>query len=294
MNIHLIDGTYELFRSFYGAPRAVGPGGVEVGATRGFLRSMLSLLRDPDVTHVGIAFDTVVESFRNELFDGYKTGEGIDPELWAQAPLVERVGDALGVAVWRMIEFEADDALAAAAARWRDDPAVDQVFLCSPDKDLAQCVRGSKVVLFDRMRGRLIDERGVVEKWGVRPRSIPDYLALVGDTADGIPGIPRWGAKSSAAVLAEYEHLEHIPDDPETWRVKVRGAKALATNLRAGREDAALYKTLATLRTDVPIESSLEDLRWPGAHRERLEALCAEIGDERVLSRVPAWADERD
>lgn len=291
MNVHLIDGTYELFRAFYGAPAASSPAGVEVGATRGFARSMISLLRQPDVTHVGIAFDHVVESFRNELFAGYKTGEGIDPELWAQFPLVERMGEALGVAVWPMVEFEADDALATAAARFAEDPEVERVFVCSPDKDLAQCVRGQRVVLFDRMRRNVIDADGVVEKWGVGPESIPDYLALVGDSADGIPGIPRWGAKSSATVLAEYAHLEAIPDDPGAWTVKVRGAKSLAENLRGLRDAAALYKRLATLRTDAPVDEDLEALRWRGANRAGLEDLCAELGDDGLVDRVPRWRD---
>ena len=291
MKIHLVDGTYELFRSFYGAPSATGPDGREVGATRGLLRSMLAMLRDPEVTHLGIAFDHVVESFRNDLFDGYKTGEGMDPDLWGQFPLAERVGEALGLVVWPMVEFEADDALATAAARWADAKSVEQILICSPDKDFAQCVRGDKVVLFDRMRQRLIDEAGVVEKWGIQPASMPDYLALVGDTADGIPGVPRWGAKSTAAVLAEYGSLESIPDDEGEWSIKVRGAKSLAANLRELREEVALYKTLATLRTDVPLPEKLPDMKWRGADRGKLEALCEEIGDTRVISRVPAWRD---
>jgi 5'-3' exonuclease len=264
---------------------------MEVGATRGFARSLLALLRQPEVTHVGVAFDHVVESFRNELFDGYKTGEGIDPELWAQFPLVERAARALGVVVWPMVEFEADDALATAAARFADAPDVERVLLCSPDKDLAQCVRGDRVVLFDRMRQNVIDESGVHDKWGVAPASIPDYLALVGDTADGIPGIPRWGAKSTSTVLAEYGHLEEVPDDESAWTVKVRGAKSLAKNLREMRDEAALYKRLATLRTDAPVEEGLEDLRWRGADREALDALCEELGDARLLERLPAWRD---
>ena len=284
MRIHLIDGTYELFRAHFGAPSATAPDGGEVGATRGLLRSLIALLRQDDVTHVGIAFDHVVESFRNDLFDGYKTGEGIDPDLFRQFPLAERVGAALGLVVWPMVEFEADDALATAAARWAQDA---HVWICSPDKDLAQCVRGDRVVLVDRRRERVIDEEGVVEKWGVRPASIPDYLALVGDSADGIPGIPRWGPKSAATLLAAYGALEDIPGDEAEWRVKVRGAAALANNLRARRNDAALYKRLATLRTDVPLAETIDDMRWRGVNGEQLESLCADIGQDPKALRLP-------
>ncbi|MDE0911286.1 MAG: flap endonuclease, partial [Myxococcota bacterium] len=196
MNLHLIDGTYELYRSYFGAPKTRGPGGVEVGAVRGLLRSMIALLRQNEVTHVAIAFDHVIESFRNDMFDGYKTGEGIEPELWAQFPLAERAAAALGLVVWPMVDFEADDALATAVERFGKHKSVERIYICSPDKDLAQCVEGERVVLFDRMRDRIIDEKGVHEKWGVGPGSIPDLLALMGDSADGIPGIPRWGQKS--------------------------------------------------------------------------------------------------
>ena len=287
MKIHLVDGTYELFRAYYGAPPAKAPDGREVGATRGLMRSLLALLGEADVTHVAVAFDHVVESFRNDLFDGYKTGEGIDEKLLSQFPLAERATEALGLVTWPMVEFEADDALATAAARWGKARSVDQVVLCSPDKDLAQCVRGERVVLWDRMRQRVIDEAGVHEKWGVGPSSIPDYLALVGDAADGIPGIPRWGAKSSATVLAAYGTLEAIPEDESDWTVKVRGAKSLATNLREARGEADLFKTLATLRTDVPLAEKPSDLRWRGAKREELEPLCRELGAERLLERLP-------
>jgi 5'-3' exonuclease len=286
MKVHLVDGTYELFRSWFGAPAAESPGGQEVGATRGFLRSMAAMLRGGDVTHVGCAFDHTVESFRNDLFDGYKTGEGLEPDLFDQFPLVERASRALGMVTWPMIEFEADDALAAAAAKFADAPAVDQVVICSPDKDLCQCVRGNEVVALDRRREILLDEDGVREKFGVSPESIPDYLALVGDAADGIPGIARWGAKSASAVLAELLHVECIPDDHEQWGVKVRGGATLAKNLREHRDDATLYRTLATLRTDVPIDESLEDLRWNGPDRPALEALCAELGERALLDRI--------
>jgi len=279
--VHLIDGTYELFRSFYGAPSARSPSGQEVGATRGLLRSLAALLREPDVTHVAIAFDHVIESFRNELFDGYKTGEGMDPALWAQFPLAERAATALGIVVWPMVRFEADDALATAAARFSAAPEVTQVVLCTPDKDLAQCVRGDRIVLLDRRRGIVFDEQGVVDKHGVSPTSIPDYLALVGDSADGIPGVLRWGAKSAATVLSRYGHLEQIPGDAEQWDVAVRGKDALAENLQAHAEEARLYRTLATLRTDVPLAETLEDLRWRGPRTDELEALCTELGERR-------------
>jgi 5'-3' exonuclease len=290
VRVHLIDGTYELFRSFYGAPPATSVDGREVGACRGLLRSLLALLREPETTHVAIAFDHVIESFRNELFEGYKTGEGMDPALWGQFPLAEELCEALGLVVWPMVEFEADDALATGAARWADAQGVEQVLLCSPDKDLGQCVRGHRVVLFDRRRGEIYDEAGIEKKFGVLPASIPDLLALVGDSADGIPGIPRWGMKSTAKVLQEYGHIDAIPDDPAAWSVKVRGAKGLAENLGTLREEARLYRTLATLRTDVPLEQrDLDELRWRGARREALEQVCEFIGDTRALARVPAW-----
>ncbi len=212
MKIHLIDGTYELFRGFYGPPPKTAPDGREVGATVGLLRSLLALLGEPDVTHVGVAFDHVVESFRNDLYAGYKTGEGIDPALRAQFDLAEEAVAALGLVVWSMVEFEADDAIATAALRFRDDPAVEQVVVCSPDKDLAQLVTGQRIVCWDRRRNIVYDEAAVIEKYGVPPASIPDWLALVGDAADGIPGIPAWGAKSAATVLSQFRHIEAVPD----------------------------------------------------------------------------------
>ena len=288
MRVHLIDGTYELFRSWFGAPEATAPSGQEVGATRGFLRSMAAMLRDRSVSHIGCAFDHTVESFRNELFADYKTAEGLEPELLAQFPLVERASRALGMVTWPMVEFEADDALAAAAAKFGGLAEVDQIVICSPDKDLCQCVRRDEVVMLDRRRAITLDEEGVKQKFGVLPESIPDYLALVGDAADGIPGLPRWGAKSAASVLAEYLHLESIPDEHEQWNVKVRGAATLAANLRNRRDEAMLYRTLATLRTDVPIAETLDDLRWRGPDRAALEALCAELGERAVLDRIYA------
>jgi len=286
VKLHLIDGTYELYRSYYGAPKARGPKGNEVGAVRGLLRSMIALLRGDDVTHVAIAFDQVIESFRNQMFDGYKTGEGIEPELWAQFPLAERAAAALGLVVWPMVEFEADDALATAVARFKKLESVERIYICSPDKDFAQCVEGERVVLFDRMRDRIIDEKGVWEKWGVGPSSIPDLLGLMGDRADGIPGIPRWGQKSCASVLSVYGSIEKIPENVEDWNLTVRGAKSLSENLNARREEAALYKELAILRRDVPLSEKLSDLEWKGARRDELSAFLSEIGAERELERV--------
>jgi len=288
MKVHLVDGTYELYRAYFGAPKAQ-VAGREVGAVRGILRSLYSLVRSEGVTHVGIAFDHVIESFRNQLFDGYKTGEGIEDDLWSQFHLAERAMEALGVVTWGMVDFEADDALATAAGRWALADGVEQVLICTPDKDLAQCVSGDRVVRFDRMRRLLMDEAGVLAKFGVPPRSIPDWLALVGDTADGIPGIPRWGEKTATALLARFGRIEDIPDDPRSWGVSVRGADILAANLSARRAEAALYKTLATLRVDVPLSETLEDLEWKGARRDQLEALCREIGDEDFVSRVSTF-----
>lgn len=285
MKVHLVDGTYELFRCWFGVPEAKSPSGQEVGASRGFLRSMAAMLRSGEVSHVACAFDQTVESFRNELFEGYKTGEGLEPDLFAQFPLAERASRALGMVTWPMVKFEADDVLAAAAAKFGDAPGVDQVVICSPDKDLCQCVRGSEVVTLDRRRQIVLNADGVREKFGVSAESIPDYLALVGDAADGIPGIARWGAKSAATVLGKLAHLENIPDAHEDWDMKVRGAATLAQNLREHREDAMLYRELATLRTDVPIEESLDELRWKGPDRPALEALCEELGERALLDR---------
>jgi 5'-3' exonuclease len=291
MRVHVVDGTYELFRAYYGAPSAAAPDGSEVGATRGLLRSLLSLLREDGVSHVACAFDHVIESFRNDLFPGYKTGAGVPADLMAQFPLAERATEALGLVVWPMVEFEADDALATAAARWGEEAGIEQVVICSPDKDMAQCVRGSRVVCLDRMRRRVLDEPGVVTKFGVRPESIPDWLALVGDSADGIPGVPRWGSASAAALLARYGHIDAIPDDEGEWSVAVRGAAALARSLREHRKEARLYRTLATLRSDVPLAEGLDDLLWRGASRPQLTRLCREIGDDDLVGRVHRWRE---
>lgn len=284
MKIHLVDGTFELFRAYYGG-LSRGDG----NAVRGLVRSMLALLGEPGVTHVGIAFDHVVESFRNALYPGYKTGEGIDPDLFAQFGPAEDACRALGLVVWSMVEFEADDALAAAAHRLANQPSVEQIVICSPDKDLAQCVRGNRVVRFDRIRRKTLDAVGVEAKFGVPPESIPDWLALVGDAADGFPGIPRWGAKSAAAVLAEYGKLERIPDDSREWTVQVRGASALAANLRAQRSQVELYRQLATLRIDVPLTETVDDLRWRGAD----ERAFAALGFADLAERARSLADSR-
>jgi 5'-3' exonuclease len=286
VRIHLIDGTFELFRAFYGSPSSTTADGRERGAVRGLLRSLLALLGEPDVTHIAIAFDHVIESFRNDLYAGYKTSDGIDPNLWAQFGPAEDATRALGVVTWPMIDFEADDALASAAARFADAPGVEQVVICSPDKDLAQCVRGTRVVCLDRIRRRTRDEAGVHERFGVPPASIPDWLALVGDSADGYPGIPRWGETSAGAVLGAYGHLENIPDDPARWTVKVRGASALAESLRANRDDVLLFRRLATLRTDAPLAESLDALRWRGPDDTALAALAGELGDADLLERA--------
>jgi 5'-3' exonuclease len=288
MKIHLVDGTYELFRGFYGPPPKKSPDGREVGATIQLLRSMLALLSGSDVTHLACAFDHVVESFRNDLYPGYKTGEGIDPDLFAQFPLAEEAVNALGIVVWPMVEFEADDAIATAAVRFKDEAGVDQVVICSPDKDLTQLVSENHVVCWDRRRDITYDEAAVVEKYGVPPVSIPDYLALVGDSADGIPGIPAWGAKSAAELLSRYQHIEAIPDDITEWGISAGRARRLAENLADHREQARLYRQLTTLRTDVPLAENVDDLEWHGAHEE-LRELCLELGANDIPDQVPRW-----
>ncbi|MEO6774544.1 MAG: 5'-3' exonuclease H3TH domain-containing protein [Kofleriaceae bacterium] len=277
MQIHLFDGTYELFRAWFGAPPAQHEG-KEVAASRTFLRSLATVLRAGKVTHGGVAFDHVIESFRNDLFAGYKTGEGIDPRLFAQFEVAERCAAALGLVVWPMIEFEADDAIATAAARTAADPRVEQVRIAAVDKDMCQCVQGTHVVRWDRWKDELLDEAGVIAKHGVRPESIADWLALVGDTADGIPGIAGWGNKSAAKLLMKFTAIEHIPDDCAAWDLEVRGAERLAASLREARTEAMLYKQLATLRTDCPIPCSVDELVWRGPDHAALAALCVELG----------------
>jgi 5'-3' exonuclease len=288
MKIHLIDGTYELFRNYFGAPKRTSPDGREVGATVGLLRSLLALLNTPGTTHIACAFDHVIKSFRNKLYSGYKTEEGVDKELLAQFSLAEKAVSALGIVVWPMVEFEADDALATAAFRFRNIKGVEQVVICSPDKDLVQSVRGKKVVCWDRRREIVLDEKGVVKKFGVSPASIPDWLALVGDTADGYPGIQGWGEKSTSAVLARFKHLENIPADFTKWKVAVTRAQYLSENLEGHRRDAQLFRRLATLREDVPLREKLPDLKWIGAKRS-FKSLCADLGVITLPERISAW-----
>jgi 5'-3' exonuclease len=291
MKIHLVDGTYELFRSHFGAPPKKAPDGREIGATLGLLSSLLALLTKSGATHVACAFDHVIESFRNDLFLGYKTSEGVASELLAQFALAEQAVAALGVVVWPMVEFEADDALASAAMCFRSEPSVDQVVICSPDKDLAQLISGSQVVCWDRRRDIVYDEAAVLAKYGVRPASIPDWLALVGDSADGYPGLTGWGPKSASAVLSQFEHLEAIPEDPGRWDLGMARALRLSESLRAHQEEVLLYRRLATLRHDVPLQETIADLEWRGAHH-RLKALCRELGAEKFPERVPRWISE--
>jgi 5'-3' exonuclease len=289
VQIHLLDATYELFRAHFGRPPRTGLDGEPVGATLGVVESVLSLLRDDGVTHLGCATDHVIRSWRNDRYPGYKTEAGMPPELLAQFGLVEEALRALGVVVWPMVEFEADDGLAAAAARFADHPQVERVVILSPDKDMAQCVReDGRVVTFNRREGRFYDADAVAAKFGVRPASIPDYLALVGDSADGFPGLPGWGARSTAAVLARYPHLEDIPDSVSAWDLKVRGAAGLARALKEQRDDALLFRELATLRTEAPIgESEPEQLRWRGVELPAFEAIAARLRAPRLLERVP-------
>jgi len=261
MNVHVVDGTYELFRHYYALPSARDAEGRQVAAVRGVVASIRGMVRE-GATHIGVATDHVIESFRNGLWAGYKTGEGIDPDLFAQFPLLEEALVAAGFVVWPMVEFEADDALAAAAAAAAADPRVERVIICTPDKDLAQCVRGTRVVQLNRRTRTFFDEGGIIAKFGVPPASIPDYLALVGDAADGFPGLPGWGAKSTAAVLAKYGHLEAIPADPRDWNVAVAGPAKLAAILQRDRERALLFRTLATLRTDIALFEDVEELRY--------------------------------
>jgi 5'-3' exonuclease len=288
MRIHLVDGTYELFRAHYGAPPKKAPDGRQVGATAGLLNSLLTLITKSGATHIGCAFDHVIESFRNDLYPGYKTSEGVDQDLLDQFPLAERAAAALGVVVWPMVEFEADDALATAAMRFQKSAKVEQVILCSPDKDLAQLVSGDRIVCWDRRREIVYDEAGVQEKYGVPPASIPDYLALVGDSADGYPGVSGWGAKSASAVLSRYGHIESIPPDHLEWGLTPGRALRLAENLKAHQEEAILFRRLATLRLDVPIKEKLGDLEWRGA-RQELKGICQEMGAKTLPGRIPRW-----
>ncbi len=285
-SVHLVDATYELFRAYFAVPPSQAPDGREVGAVRGVMGTLLYLVQQEGATHVACATDHVIRSFRNDLYAGYKTEEGVDPALLAQFPMVEEAMAALGFVVWPMVEFEADDALAAGAARYAAD--AEQVLIATPDKDLAQCVRGRHVVMLDRRRKALMDEDGVRAKFGVSPGSIADWLALVGDSADGYPGLPGWGARSAATVLARWQSIEAIPAAASAWGVPVRGAEKLAATLAERRDEALLYKRLATLRVDVPLPESLADLEWRGARKE-LRDFCARIGFETFPERVRRW-----
>ena len=288
MKIHLVDGTYELFRSHFGAPPKKAPNGQEVGATLGLVRSFMLLLSDPEVTHVAVAFDHVIESFRNKMYAGYKSSVGIDPVILNQFPLAEVAVKALGLVTWPMVKFEADDAIAAAVAKFKKIKSVEQIVICSVDKDLTQMVERDRVVCWDRRREIVLDEKGVIEKFGVSPESIPDFLALVGDSADGYPGIQGWGEKSTATVLAKYKHIESIPSDPNKLGLGLGRATTLLENLKNNYKDALLLRELSTLRTDVPIKESLADLKWQGA-TSKLKKVCLELGDTRIPERVTKW-----
>jgi len=292
LDIHLVDGTYELFRHYYALPSARDSDGREVAAVRGVLASVLGMMKG-GATHIGVATDHVIESFRNGLWPDYKTSEGIEPDLLAQFPLLEEVLSAAGIIVWPMVEFEADDALAAAAMAAARDERVEHVIICTPDKDLAQCVRGTRIVQLNRRTRVTIDEAGVIQKYGVSPASIPDYLALVGDAADGYPGLRGWGAKSSAAVLAKFGHLESIPTDFREWRVKVANASALADTLSCERDQALLFRTLATLRTDISLFDDVDELRWNGP-TPTFSDLAARLDSAVTETRRPATPRRTD
>lgn len=289
MKIYLVDGTYELFRAHFGAPPKKAPNGMEVGATLGMLRSMLLLLSDPEVTHVAVAFDHVIESFRNKMYKGYKSSAGVDPVILNQFPVAEAAIKGLGLVTWPMSKFEADDAIATAVAKFKKVKFVDQIVICSVDKDLTQMVDGDHVICWDRRREILLNEKSVVEKFGVSPESIPDFLALVGDSADGYPGIQGWGEKSTATVLAKYKHIESIPKDPNKLGLGLGRATTLLENLQNNYKDALLFRELSTLRTDVPLKETLADLKWQGAY-PRLKKVCKEqLGSQSILERIKNW-----
>jgi 5'-3' exonuclease len=290
VKLHLVDATFELFRAYYSRPEEHGPDGRPVNAVRGLIESMLSLLREDDLTHVAAATDHVIESWRNDVYPGYKSSLGMDPQLLGQFEDAERALRALGITTWAMVEDEADDAIAAGVARMGNDPRVEQVVICSVDKDLSQCVDGERVVLRDRMRTITYDEAGVIAKFGVEPESIPDYLALVGDSSDGYPGLPGWGSKSAAAVLAKFKHLEEIPTSPLEWDVPLRNAVRLAATLQQQSADAYLYRRLATLNVEAAISGDLDSLAWAGVPRDEFIGLCDELGFETIRERVHRWA----
>jgi len=288
MKIHLVDGTYELFRAHFGAPPKKTPEGLEIGATLGMIRSMMLLLSDPEVTHVAVAFDHVIESFRNKMYAGYKSSEGVDPVILNQFELAEKMVSALGLVVWSMVKFEADDAIATAVERFKKVKSVEQIVICSVDKDLTQMVDGNRVICWDRRREITLNDKGVTEKFGVGPESIPDFLALVGDSADGYPGIKGWGEKSTATVLAKFKHIESIPKDPKKIPLSLGRATTLVENLQANYKDVLLFRELSTLRKDVPLKETLNDLKWQGAY-PRLKKLCEEVGESRIPERVTKW-----
>jgi 5'-3' exonuclease len=292
MNVHLIDGTYELFRHFYAVPSALDEKGQEIGTVRGVLTSVLSMI-ERGATHVGVATDHVVESFRNDLYPGYKTSEGVPQELLSQFPILEEAMEAMGVAVWPMVYYEADDALASAASKAAKDDAVNQVLICTPDKDLGQCVVGTRVVQLDRRRDIVRDEAGVIAKFGVKPQSIPDYLAVVGDSADGFPGLPGWGAKAAALVLSQYPHLEDIPKHWREWHPSIRRARSLSESLFSAWNDAVLFRILATLRLDVPVFDTVADLCWKGP-RANFAEYCQRMKSTELLRRATAANRERN
>jgi 5'-3' exonuclease len=290
MKLHLVDATFELFRAYFSRPAQTAPDGRAVNAVRGLLESILSLLREDDLTHIAAATDHVIESWRNDVYPAYKSSAGMPVDLLAQFGDAERALRALGVTTWAMVEDEADDAIATAVARFSGDPAVEQTIICSVDKDLAQCVDDGRIVLRDRMRGITYDEAGVIGKFGVKPESIPDYLALVGDSSDGYPGLPGWGAKSAAAVLRRFEHIDAIPESALDWEIPLRNATQLAATLRQQKADAFLYRRLATLGRDAQIDGDLASLAWNGVPREPFLALCDELGFDRIRERVHRWA----
>jgi 5'-3' exonuclease len=291
MDVYLIDGTYELFRHFFAVPASQDLNGQEIGAVRGVLTSVLSMI-EKGATHLGVATDHVVESFRNNLYPGYKTSEGVEPELLSQFPILEEALAAMGVVVWPMVEFEADDALASAATKSAQNSQVGQVFICTPDKDLSQCVVGTRIVQMDRKKELVRDEAGVVAKFGVSPHSIPDYLAVVGDSADGFPGISGWGQKAAALVLSQYPHLEDIPKDCHAWHPSIKRARALSESLFSAWDDALLFRTLATLRNDAPVFDAVDDLRWKGP-LPAFEEQCRRLKAPDLLRRTRAAASKR-
>lgn len=287
--LYLVDGTYDLYRMFYGTPKKLNSKGQEIGAGRSFLSYLYQTVKRDEVTHIAVAFSTIIESFRNDLLPGYKKSDRVPPDLFSQFKLAEQITEALGISCWGMIAFEGDDAIATLVAKFKDNAEIDQIVILSPDKDFAQCIVGTKVIMFDSVRNVMYDQEAVKEKWGVGTESITDLLALMGDRSDGIPGIPRWGHKSSSMILSKFKHIENIPDNPDLWGVKIRGSHGLAQSLRMHRKEANLYKYVATLRTDVPMNVSLNELQWKGADRNKLGGVCEELEFPEFLSKIEKW-----